>query len=75
MTSSSSTITSAAAALDRAIVALFAAIGDVTDQLMTDEGELASLIIDGLDDVSPRVTTIDRLSRNLDQLALDRGEV
>lgn len=74
MTSSSSTITSATAALDRAIDALAAAVDDVVEQLMTDEGELASLIIDGLDDVTPRVTTVDRLIRNLDRLAIERGE-
>lgn len=74
MITSTSTITSATAALDRAIDALAAAADDVVEQLMTDEGELASLIIDGLDDVTPRVTTVDRLIRNLDRLAIERGE-
>jgi phosphoglycerate-specific signal transduction histidine kinase len=75
MTTTSRTITTATAELDRALDALRIAVERAEAAIGQDVSDLASQAIDDLVDLMPRVTLVDRLVRNLDELAVTRGEV
>jgi hypothetical protein len=74
MTTTTRTITSTTAELDRALDALRIAVEHVEAAIGADVSDLASSAIDDLVDLMPRVTLVDRLVRNLDELAVTRGE-
>jgi hypothetical protein len=68
------TITTTTGELDRALDALLRAVERVEAAIGTDESDVASAAIDDLVDLMPRITLVDRLIRNLDELAVIRGE-